>query len=116
VPLAPHTYHRLGLHQPYASPVSLSAFSHLAVGTSHSSFVWRKSEARIEAFHSADGYQVLFVSRTIKNQLGRVPIVAQWVKNPISGHEDVGSIPSFAQWVRDPIKEFPLWLSGNKFD
>ena len=29
-----------------------------------------------------------------------VPIVAQWVKNPASIHEDSGSIPDFIQWVK----------------
>ena len=32
----------------------------------------------------------------------RVPVVAQWVKNPTSIHEDTGSIPAPAQWVKNP--------------
>ena len=31
----------------------------------------------------------------------RVPIVAQWVKNPPSIHEDAGSIPGLVQCVKD---------------
>ena len=33
---------------------------------------------------------------------GRVPIMAQWVKNPTNIHEVTGSIPGLAQWVKDP--------------
>ena len=47
------------------------------------------------------------LSKYLKIQIGdlRVAVVAQQVKNVTSIHEDVGSIPGLVQWVKDP--EFP---------
>ena len=32
-----------------------------------------------------------------------LPLVAQWVMNPTSLHEDVGLIPDPAQWIKDLV-------------
>ena len=38
----------------------------------------------------------------LKNGMG-VPLVAQWVKNPTSIHDDAGSIPGLAQCFEDLV-------------
>ena len=42
---------------------------------------------------------VLEIQSSIQTHGG--PVVAQWVKNPTSIHEDTSSIPALIQWVED---------------
>ena len=35
-------------------------------------------------------------------EMGGAPIVAQWLTNPHSTHEDAGSIPGLTQCIKDP--------------
>ena len=49
-----------------------------------------------------------FICRAcLENGYFRVPIMAQWLRNPTSTHEDSGSIPGLAQWVKDLAR----WVS-----
>ena len=41
--------------------------------------------------------------KSIKKRNLGVPVVAQWVTNLTSLHEDAGSMLGFTQWVKDPV-------------
>ena len=45
----------------------------------------------------------LFYKTDFLNDFEGVPIVAQWVMNLTSNHEDMSSIPGLAQWVKDLV-------------
>ena len=41
------------------------------------------------------------IETVIKKLPTGVPVMAQWLTNPIRNHEVAGSIPALAQWVND---------------
>ena len=52
-------------------------------------------------FHH-DFYLTQIRCADIKSPSTGVPVMAQWLRNPTSIHEDRSSIPGLAQWVKDP--------------
>ena len=43
-----------------------------------------------------------YIFSVIRTNLGG-PVVAHWLKNPTSVHEDAGLITALAQWLNDPV-------------
>ena len=71
----------------------------------HLSMITHSKLPRQFGLRSGNGYAFMgcrkSVIECIKLTAQEVPIVAQWVKNPTSIHDDVDSIPGLAQWVKD---------------
>ena len=60
----------------------------------------------LEVYHILNIYfwvvcDISFLVIFFKLYYFRVPVVAQWLTNPTSIHEDAGSIPGLTQWVKD---------------
>ena len=53
-------------------------------------------------FHAYLGLEKQRENYTFKYHV-RFPVVAQWLTNSTSVHEESGSIPGLTQWVKDPV-------------
>ena len=72
---------------------------------------WRFKSCQVTGIQVTSHLSFVFISEVeilihiahwvLKTYKFGVPIMAQWLANPTSIHEDVGLIPGLVQWVKD---------------
>ena len=61
-------------------------------------------------------FRILWHQLIRRNTLSRASFMAQWLTNPISIHEDLGLIPGLAQWIRDPVLPWAVMYFADSSD
>ena len=81
------------------------SFEGVGAGEAQGRGVDRETEVKRSecGWNSARISQCLSLAKFLHYKMGiRVPVVAQWAKNPTSFHEDAGLIPGLVPWLKDP--------------